>query len=70
MWVSRGYAYYSLKNTDKPEALRILRNHADLLIYGCSPKSKRIQKLVKLIGVRGSVVALGWYWQLRSYVTH
>ena len=70
MWVSRGYAYHNLKNSEKPEALCILRNHAELLNYGCSPKSKRILTLVKLMGVRVAVVVLGCYWQLRSYVTH
>lgn len=70
MWVSRGYAYQALANHDKPEALRILKKHTDLLNHGRSPKAKRIRKAVKLMGVRPTAVALGWYWQLRNCVKH
>ncbi len=70
MWVSRGYDYYALKDAEKSEALLVLKKHTDLLNYGISPKSKRTRKMVKLIGVRATVVVLGWYWQLRSLVKH
>ena len=70
MWVSRGYAYYYLADNDQAEALRILKKHTDLLNYGRSPKSKRIRKLVKLMGVRNTVIVLARYWQLRNYVRH
>ena len=70
MWVSRGYAFHGLADSDKPEALGILQNHRDLLNYGYSPKSKRIRRMVHLIGVKPTVMALGRYWQLRGYIKH
>lgn len=70
MWVNRGYVYYRLADQDKPEALRILQKHVGFLSYGCSPKSKRIHRLVQFAGVKVTAIMLGWYWQLRSYVTH
>lgn len=70
MWVSRGYAYHFLNAKDKPEALHILKKHSDLLSHGSSPKSKRTRRMVNLIGVKATAVVLGWYWQLRSFVTH
>jgi len=70
MWVSRGYAYYSMADSDKPEALRILQKHTDLLNYSQTPKSKRVQKMVPLIGVKNTVTVLGWYWRLRNCVKH
>ena len=70
MWVSRGYVFYGLDATDKPEAIGILQRHRDLLNYGYSAKSKRIRRMALLIGVKPTVMALGWYWQLRSYIKH
>lgn len=70
LWVNRGYAYHFLNGKEKPEALHILEKHSDLLNYGISPKSKRAQRMVKLIGVRATAIVLGWYWQLRGFVTH
>lgn len=70
MWVSRGYVFYGLDATDKPEAIGILQRHCDLLNYGYSAKSKRIRRMALLIGVKPTVMALGWYWQLRSYIKH
>lgn len=70
MWVNRGYAYHSLANCDKSEALQILQKHTDFLNYGRSRKSKRIRKMVQYIGVRTTAIMLGWYWRLRSYITH
>lgn len=70
LWVSRGYDYHALKDAEKSEALLVLKKHTDLLNYGISPKSKRTRRMVKLIGVRATVVVLGWYWQLRSLVKH
>lgn len=70
MWVSRGYAYHSMANNDKPEALRILQKHTDLLNYSQTPKAKRVQRMVPLIGVKNTATVLGWYWRLRNCVKH
>lgn len=70
LWVSRGYAYNSLVDKEKPEALQILQKHTDLLDYGRSPKSKRTRKMVQIVGVKPTVIVLGWYWRLRSYIKH
>lgn len=70
MWVSRGYAYHTLNDVDKQEALCILQKHCDLLTYGISPKSKRTRRMVQAIGEKATVIALGLYWQLRSYIKH
>jgi hypothetical protein len=70
MWVSRGYAYHSMANNDKPEALRILQKHSDLLNYSQTPKAKRVQRMVPLIGVKNTAAVLGWYWRLRNCVKH
>ena len=66
MWVSRGYAYHSMADNDKPEALCILQKHTDLLNYSQTPKSKRVQRMVPLIGVKNTATVLGWYWRLRN----
>lgn len=70
MWVSRGYAYHTLTNADKQEALSILQKHRDLLTYCISPKAKRTRRMVRAFGVKATVIALGWYWHLRGYITH
>jgi glycosyltransferase involved in cell wall biosynthesis len=70
MWVNRGYSYHLLADKDKPVALRILRQHAGLLDYGHSAKSKRIRRMVQFTGVRATAVMLGWYWRLRSCIKH
>lgn len=68
LWVSRGYAYYKLKKTDKPAALAILERHSDLLVYAATPKALRIQLMVKRIGVKHTLFVLGIYWRLRSLI--
>lgn len=68
MWVSRGYAFYQLKKADKPKALTILKKHSYLLKYAATPKALRVQKAVKIIGVRFTVLILGIYWRLRSLI--
>lgn len=70
MWVSRGYAYHSMADNDKPEALRILQKHIDLLNYSQTPKSKRVRRMVPLIGVKNTAAVLGWYWRLRNCIKH
>ncbi len=70
IWVSRGYAYSTLNDADKPEALGILQKHRDLLTYCSSPKSKRTKKMVQTFGVKATVTVLGWYWRLRGYIKH
>jgi glycosyltransferase involved in cell wall biosynthesis len=68
MWVSTGYSYYRLNEKDKPEALRILRKHTDLLQYSVSQKAKRVAVLVNTIGVKNTTFVLGVYWRLRNWV--
>ena len=70
LWVSRGYAYHTLADIDKPEALSILKKHSDVLEYSSTTKSKRVRKLVQFMGIKSTVIILGWYWQLRSFVKH
>lgn len=69
LWVSRGYGYYLLCRDDKPKALHILKQHADLLHYAYTPKAKRTAKLVHAIGVKWTVTLLGIYWRLRGIIT-
>ncbi len=68
LWVSRGYCYYKLKPDDKPVAYGILRRHVDLLNYAITPKARRVAKMSKVLGVRSTLVVLGWYWQLRNRI--
>ena len=68
MWVSRGYAYYKLQETEKPAVLAILKQHTNLLDYAETPKSKRTAVLVSVLGVRITVILLGLYWRLRMIV--
>ena len=68
LWVSRGYGYYQLCKDDKPQALIILKRHADLLNYAYTPKAKRTSTLVHLTGVRWTVTLLGIYWRLRTII--
>lgn len=68
MWVSTGYSYYRLNEKEKPEALRILRKHTDLLQYSVSQKAKRVAFLVNTIGVKNTTFVLGVYWRLRNWV--
>lgn len=68
LWVNRGYSYYKLQKNDKPEALGILKRHKELLNYAATAKSKRVAKMVKVLGVKCTVVILGWYWQLRNRI--
>lgn len=68
LWVNRGYTYYKLPNTDKPEALGILKRHKELLNHAATAKTRRVAKMVNVLGVRGTVVVLGWYWQLRNRI--
>lgn len=68
MWINRGYRYYRLSTSDKPKALEILRKHADLLDHAATPKGKRVDKLLHLVGLRVTVYLLGWYWRLRSRI--
>lgn len=68
LWINRGYSYYKLQKNDKPEALGILKRHKDLLNYAATAKSRRVAKMVKVLGVKCTVVILGWYWQLRNRI--
>lgn len=68
LWVSRGYAYYQLTEFDKPTALSVLERHAYLLTYAATPKARRVQKLVKALGVKNTVYVLGLYWRIRKFI--
>jgi hypothetical protein len=39
-----------------------------LLRYAATPKSRRVAKMSKVLGVRSTLVFLGWYWQLRNRI--
>lgn len=67
LWVSRGYNYHRLKAEDKPEALAILKRHADLLDHAATAKSRLTARLVGLIGVAATTTVLGAYWRFRSW---
>ena len=69
IWVSLGYHYHMLKNTDKPEAINILKRHKDVLRYATTPKTRRTAILVKTVGVRMTSIILGLYWHLRTAIT-
>lgn len=66
LWVSRGYDYNKLKSIDKPHALSIMKRHADLLDHASTPKARRTAKLVQIIGIKSTIILLGWYWSLRT----
>lgn len=68
MWVSGGYIYNQLPKADKPAALAILKQHADLLYNCLTSKANRVGKLVRIIGVKKTVVVLGIYWRMRKRV--
>lgn len=68
LWVSISYVYYKLKTEDKPIVFNILQHHTDLLIYATTPKSRRVAKMLKVLGVKNTLLFLGWYWQLRNRV--
>ncbi len=66
LWVSRGYDYNKLKSIDKPHALSIMKRHADLLDHASTPKARHTAKLVQIIGIKSTIILLGWYWSLRT----
>jgi glycosyltransferase involved in cell wall biosynthesis len=68
LWVSISYVYYKLKTTEKPIAFNILQRHSDLLLYATPPKSRRVAKMLKVLGVKNTVMFLGQYWQLRNWI--
>jgi len=68
LWVSLGYDYYKICKTDQPSALNILKKHKDLLQYAATPKSIRVNFLVRYFGVRLTTFILGCYWRLRTIV--
>lgn len=68
LWVSISYVFYKLKPEEKTTAFNILRHHKDLLIYATTPKSRRVAKMLNVLGVKTTLVVLGWYWQLRNWI--
>lgn len=69
LWVSGAYFYYQLSSSQKKTALQILKHHKDLLIYAHSQMAKGARTLVRIIGVRNSVVLLSYYKYLRLIIT-
>lgn len=69
LWINRGYCYHMLDKADRPEAIRILKRHTDLLQYAISTKGKIVARLVKLTGLKNTVIILGIYWRLRTWIT-
>lgn len=68
LWVSISYVYYKLKADEKPIAFDILQRHQDLFLYATTPKSRRVAKMLKVLGVKNTLLFLGWYWQLRNWI--
>lgn len=68
LWVSISYIYYKLKKGEKTIAFNILRNHADLFLYATTSKSRRVAKMLKVLGVKNTILFLGRYWQLRNWI--
>jgi len=68
LWVSISYIYYRLKTDEKPIAFNILKHHADLFLHATTPKSRRVAKILKIFGVKNTIIFLGRYWQLRNWV--
>lgn len=68
LWVTMGYVYHKLLRGDRPVALRIMKRYQGFLRYARSSKAKRVKAMVKFLGVRCTLIALGWYWRLRIVV--
>lgn len=68
IWVSLEYRVHMLQDADKPEAIRILKRHKNVLQYATSHKARRTAQLVKAIGVRRTSIILGIYWYLRTAI--
>lgn len=68
MWINRGYCYGELNSIERKKAIKVLKQHADLLKYANTSKSVRVSTIVRVIGVKNTAVILGWYWHLRSIV--
>jgi len=68
LWVSISYVYYKLKTSEKTIAFNILRNHADLFSYANTSKSRRVANMLKVFGVKNTILFLGRYWQLRTWI--
>ena len=69
IWVSLEYRVHMLQDSDKPEAIRILRKHKSVLRHATSLKARQTAKLVRIIGVKRTSVVLGGYWHLRTAIT-
>lgn len=68
LWVNMGYVYHKLLRKDRPVALGVMKRYRGFLAYGWSSKAKRVRLLVRLLGVRRTLVVLGWYWKLRTKI--
>lgn len=68
LWVSGGYFYYQLSSSEKKTALEILKCHQSLLTYSYSAQAKGVKSLINVIGVRNTLVLLGWYKRLRLII--
>ena len=68
LWVSISYVYNRLKIDEKPIAFNILKHHVDLFSHATTPKSRRVARILKIWGVKNTVVYLGRYWQLRNWI--
>lgn len=68
IWVSRGCCYSMLQESEKPAALRILGNHANLLTWAKTKKSIWTAKLVSIVGVKITISMLGLYRRMRMNI--
>lgn len=68
LWVSIGYTYYQLSRQDKVVALSIMKRYRGFLEHPHTSKIKRVKLLVRFMGVKNTLVVLGWYWRLRMVI--
>lgn len=61
LYVSCMYNYYAISSSDRPQALRILHRHADLLQYALSPKAKRAQWVNRLFPIGLTIRLFAFY---------
>jgi len=68
LWVSGGYQYCTIIRKERKKALQIMKKHKDLLDYGQNSKTRYAKRLVKLFGVRNTMLVLGNYRRLKTVV--
>lgn len=68
LWTTLAYYYHKLQKDEKKEGLRVIKAHKTLLDNASSHKARRSAVLVKLVGVKVTVLLLGLYWRIRTKI--